>query len=123
MASSIKLDLSLRCTNLLRTLNLHTFHETPSIPINIPSSIYDYANQADLSLSSIPDLLKELSLLATNQGLSYHVLSEFKEVALDVLARWLDIGDEQLTVQQWESRLVILAEMSDLRPDLWRYVA
>jgi hypothetical protein len=108
-------DLSTRCSRLLNSLNYRP--SDPLSPITIPRIIYEHTLQHSGASPSIPALLDGLSLLAAFEGISELVLREFQDIALDLLARWLDTTD--LTAAQWEQRLVILASLGDLRPDLW----
>lgn len=65
-------------------------------------------------------LLDAVSVLAGKRGLSALVLERFHDVAIDILARWLD--QPCATVEDWEQRLVVAAGLADTRPDLWRWV-
>jgi hypothetical protein len=62
-----------------------------------------------------------LSGMMAVDGLSNTVISAFGPILPDLLARWLENADS-LSAEDWESRLVTIAGLAALRPDLWTYV-
>jgi hypothetical protein len=118
--SSSSIDISHRCTNLLKFLNLDpTSSHTFNTPINIPRIIFQHAlGEGTFTTTSYSELLDALSLLAATEGLSEYVIFEFRELALDLLARWLDLDTSDEI--DWERRLSLLAALGELRQNLWR---
>lgn len=85
---------------------------------SIPNIIFQYAFVSDLQVPS-SDLLDALSLLVAIDGVSQHVLRRFRIVALDLLARWLE-PSQNFSMEDWASRLCIVAGLGAAHPELWR---
>jgi len=115
----LALDLNTRCSLLLQDLGVASSSK-PRLPINVAQVIFDYAFNPTEGLSA-GTLLESLSGLLAIDGLSNGVISAFGPILPDLLARWLENADS-LSAEDWEARLVTVAGLAALRPDLWRYV-
>jgi midasin len=115
----LALDLNKRCTLLLQDLGVASSSK-PRLPINVAQVVFDYAFNPNGKLS-VAALLESLSGMMAVDGLSNTVISAFGPILPDLLARWLENADS-LSAEDWESRLVTIAGLAALRPDLWTYV-
>jgi midasin len=115
----LALDLNKRCSLLLQDLGVASSSK-PRLPINVAQVIFDYAFNPNDKLSAAA-LLESLSGLLAVDGISNSVISAFGPILPDLLARWLENADS-LSTEDWESRLVTIAGLAALRPDLWTYV-
>jgi midasin len=115
----LALDLNKRCTLLLQDLGVASSSK-PRLPINVAQVVFDYAFNPNDKLS-VAALLESLSGMMAVDGLSNTVISAFGPILPDLLARWLENADS-LSAEDWESRLVTIAGLAALRPDLWTYV-
>ena len=113
------LDLNKRCSLLLQDLGVASSSK-PRLPIDVAQVIFEYAFIPDEKLSAAA-LLESLSDLLAIDGISNSVISAFGPILPDLLARWLENADG-LSAEDWEARLVTVAGLAALRPDLWRYV-
>jgi midasin len=118
--SPLALNLSQRCSILLEDLGVTAGERTASLPIDIAQIILDYTNRTS-PLDHEPELLDALSTLASVEGVSSSVYHAFAPILLDLFARWLD--DKSADIKVMEARLVALASVAALRPDLWTYVS
>lgn len=117
--SPLALNLGQRCSILLEDLGVTAGEQTASLPIDIAQIILDYTNQTS-PLDHEPELLDALSTLASVEGVSSSVYHAFAPILLDLFARWLD--DKSADINVMEARLIALASVAALRPDLWTYV-
>jgi hypothetical protein len=90
------------------------------LPVDLPQVVVDYAFKSS-STSSASELVEALSKLVAEDGLAVPVFRAFRPILLDFLARWLEDA-QPAGIEVLESRLVSLASLASLRPDLWRYV-
>ncbi|KAK8847475.1 hypothetical protein IAR55_005333 [Kwoniella newhampshirensis] len=119
-ADSFPLHLDLRHQLNLLLGDIGLTSASPSPPVSVPRIIFDYAT-SDGTSASTSQLLDALSLLAAYEGVSNYVLSRFRPILIDLLARWLDdaaFADQALT----ERRLDVLASISELHPELWSLI-
>lgn len=85
----------------------------------VDAALIEAAFDTEPSTEELPSkLLDAVSTLAGKRGLSALVLDHFHDLAIDILARWLD--QPCTTVEDWEQRLVVAASLADIRPELWR---
>jgi len=115
----LALDLNKRCSLLLQDLGVASSSK-PRLPINVAQVIFDYAFSSNDKLSPATLLESSSGLLAID-GLSNTVITAFGPILPDLLARWLE-NTGSLSAEEWEARLVAVAGLAALRPDLWRYV-
>jgi len=115
----LALDLNKRCSLLLQDLGVASSSK-PRLPIDVAQVIFDYAFNFNDKLSAAV-LLECLSGSLAVDGLSNTVITAFGPILPDLLARWLEITGS-LSAEEWEARLVAVAGLAALRPDLWRYV-
>ena len=88
-------------------------------PVTIPRIIFDYAFSESTPEDDLLSLLDALTFLAAHEGISYHVLQHFGPLAVDLLARWLE-PEEELSLENWETRLAIIAAICSAVPQIWR---
>lgn len=115
----LALDLNKRCSLLLQDLGVASSSK-PRLPIDVAQVIFDYAFDPNDKLSTAA-LLESLSSLLAVDGISNTVISAFGPILPDLLARWFERADS-LSAEDWEARLVAVAGLAALRPDLWTYV-
>jgi hypothetical protein len=115
----LALDLNKRCSLLLQDLGVASSSK-PRLPINVAQVIFDYAFNPNDKLSAAT-LLESLSGLLAVDGISNTVITAFGPNLPDLLARWLE-NPGSLSAEDWEAKLVAVAGLAALRPDLWRYV-
>jgi midasin len=115
----LALDLNKRCSLLLQDLGVASSSK-PRLPTDVAQVIFGYAFNSNEKLSAAT-LLESLSGLMGVDGISSIVISAFGPILPDLLARWLENADS-LSAEDWESRLVTIAGLAALRPDLWTYV-
>ena len=115
----LALDLNKRCSLLLQDLGVASSSK-PRLPVDVAQVVFDYAFNTDDELS-IAALLESLSGLMAVDGLSSIIIAAFGPILPDLLARWLENTDSS-SAADWEARLVTVAGLAALRPDLWRYV-
>jgi hypothetical protein len=96
--------------------------EVDARAVGVDAALLEAAFGAEGAAEDSPSkLLEAISTLAGKRGLSYLVLDRFHDIAIDILARWLD--QPCSTTEDWEQRLVVAASLADTRPELWRCVA
>jgi midasin len=115
----LALDLYKRCSLLLQDLGVASGSK-PRLPTDVAQVIFNYASNPNDKLSA-GTLLESLSGLMGVDGISNSVISAFGPILPDLLARWLENTDS-LSAEDWEARLVAVAGLAALRPDLWTYV-
>ena len=115
----LALDLNERCSLLLQDLGVASSSK-PRLPVDVAQVVFDYAFNTDNELNTAA-LLESLSGLMAVDGLSSIIIAAFGPILPDLLARWLE-NTGSLSAEEWEARLVAVAGLAALRPDLWRYV-
>ena len=115
----LALDLNKRCSLFLQDLGVASSSK-PRLPVDVAQVVFDYAFNTDDELSTAA-LLESLSGMMAVDGLSNIIIAAFGPILPDLLARWLENTDSS-SAADWEARLVTVAGLAALRPDLWRYV-
>ena len=115
----LALDLTKRCSLLLQDLGVASSSK-PRLPINVAQVVFDYSFNPNEKLSAAA-LLESLSGLLAVDGISNTVITAFGPILPDLLARWLE-NPGSLSAEDWEAKLVAVAGLAAIRPDLWRYV-
>lgn len=115
VVTGLSVDLPSRCAALLSNLGIDPVNPATKSPIIVPSVVIDYALYR--ATQSPSDLLDALSLLVAIDGISDQVIQVFEPILLDLCARWLGLGT--VMDEEWEQRLILMASLASLRPDLW----
>ena len=110
-------NLAKACHDLLQDLGVFTIDtkSTLSIPQPIRNAAFDNKDASPTAA----EVLVCLSQLALIRGMITPILEHFGPITLDTSARWLDDAN-QLSNDDWEDRLSVVAQLAALRPDLWR---
>ncbi|ORY30348.1 hypothetical protein BCR39DRAFT_598381 [Naematelia encephala] len=121
--SPLAVDLQQQCTSLLEDLH---YHENSPIMATTSYSIspilLDYASSFNSSSLLRPTLLlDQLAALLSHEVAHEAVTIRFRPLILDLLARWLD--ETQLSDDEWEARLSILARLAEPLPELWQFIS
>ncbi|WVR04698.1 hypothetical protein IAU60_001709 [Kwoniella sp. DSM 27419] len=114
--SPLHLDLKEQSRLLLADMGCSTLE---TAPVSVPRIIFDHAAGSGASPS---ELLGALSLMAAYEGSSQHVLSRFRPILIDILARWLE-DSQSSDLASMERRLAVLASLSNVEPRLWSLIS
>lgn len=65
------------------------------------------------------DVLEALSLALGVPGLMNHIIKHFEPLLIELFGRWC-LTNKEAQAEEWERKLFVMAEVSDLVPELWR---
>ncbi|WVN89377.1 uncharacterized protein L203_104600 [Cryptococcus depauperatus CBS 7841] len=117
-ASPLQLDLRRQLDLLLEDIGLLSQSGPTSVPI--PDIFFQY-KASNVAAGSTRQLLEALSWLSAQEGLSQYVLSRFRPIILDILARWLE-NASNTDAKTLEKRLHVFASLAEVCPELWSLV-